>query len=179
MGLQNLKAKGKSFIDKHGEIWKFVKWTVFTGVGASGVELIVFMLLLNFAFASSDPVPITNAVLNYVGVKYAAYMYSYLISTTVGYSIAFVLNRKLTFKADSNPVISAFFAILLVIFNIFACTWIGSALSNVSIAYQWGSMGDLITKIVVMAIPSIWTYPANRFIIHRIKKQPTAPGKIA
>lgn len=166
--------KGKTFIEKHGELWKFIKWSIVTGVGASGVELLVHMLLLDFVFASLHEVPVTNAVLNYIGVKYAGYMYSYMISTTVGYAIAFILNRKVTFKADINPALSAFLAIILVIFNIFAGSWIGSVLSNISVAHHWGNMGDIIIKIVVMTIPSIWTYPANRFIIHRIKKKPEA-----
>ncbi len=176
MRLNNCKIKdrGNSFIQKHGEIWKFIKWSIVTGIGASGVELIVYMLLLKFAFPSLNEVPITNTVLNYIGVKYAGYMYSYLISTTVGYTIAFILNRKVTFKADANPLLSAVYAIILVIFNIFANTWIGSVFSNISVAYHWGSMGDLIIKIIVMAIPSVWTYPANRFIIHRKKKHPAA-----
>ncbi len=170
MKAQTLKAKGKNFVDKHGEVWKFIKWAIFTGVGASGIELIAHMLLLNYVFVSLQGVPVTNAVLLYIKVSDIGYMYSYLISATLGYSIAFVLNRKLTFKADSNPVVSAFFAILLMIFNIFACTWIGSVLSSITVSYQWGSIGDAVTKIISMLIPSLWIYPANRFIIHRKKK---------
>lgn len=167
---QTLKTKGKNFVENHGEIWKFIKWAVFTGVGASGVELIVHMLLLKYVFVSLQGVPVTNAVLLYIKVSDIGYMYAYLISATLGYSIAFVLNRKLTFKADSNPVVSAFFAVLLMIFNIFACTWIGSVLSGIAVSYQWGSIGDAVTKIISMLIPSLWIYPANRFIIHRKKK---------
>ena len=145
---QTLKTKGKNFVENHGEIWKFIKWAVFTGVGASGVELIVHMLLLKYVFVSLQGVPVTNAVLLYIKVSDIGYMYAYLISATLGYSIAFVLNRKLTFKADSNPVVSAFFAVLLMIFNIFACTWIGSVLSGIAVSYQWGSIGDAVTKII-------------------------------
>ncbi len=173
MKKQPLKLKGKSFIENHGEIWKFIKWSLVTGIGASGIELVVHMLLLNYVFVSLHEVPITNAVLNYIGIKYAGYMYAYLISTTIGYSLAFILNRKITFKADSNPAVSAMFAIILIIINIFASIWIGSALSNVAVTHHWGSMGDAVIKIIVMTIPSVWIYPANRFIIHRVKKKPS------
>lgn len=172
MSTLTLKEKGKNFIEKHGEIWKFIKWALFTGVGASGIELLVHMLLLNFVFASLHEVPITNAILTYIKVTDAGYMYAYLISSTVGYAIAFILNRKITFKANSNAAVSIALAVILMVFNIFASTWIGSVLSNVSVAHHWGSMGDAIIKIVTMAIPSIWIYPANRFIIHRKKKKP-------
>jgi putative flippase GtrA len=172
MCVENIRAKGKSFTEKHSEIWKFIKWSLVTGIGASGIELIVHMILLKFVFASLNEVPITNAALNFIGVKYAGYMYAYLISSTIGYTLAFILNRKITFKANSNPAVSAAYAVILVVFNIFASAWIGSVLSNISVANHWGSMSDAIIKIITMTIPSIWIYPANRFIIHRVKKKP-------
>jgi putative flippase GtrA len=172
MSIQTLKIKGKSFTEKHGEIWKFIKWSFFTGVGASGIELVVHMLLLNFVFVSLLNVPVTNELLLYIRITNAGYMYAFFISSTLGYSIAFILNRKLTFKADANAVLSVTFAFILIVFNIFASTWLGSVLSSVSIANQWGSMGDAVIKVITMIIPSIWIYPANRFIIHRVKKKP-------
>lgn len=176
---QTLKAKGKNFVENHGEIWKFIKWVFFTGVGASGIELIVHMLLLNYVFVSLHDIPVTNAVLLYIKISDMGYMYAYLISSTIGYSIAFILNRKLTFKADGNPAVSAVYAFILMVFNIFACTWIGSALSGLFIAYQWGSIGDAVVKVVTMLIPSLWIYPANRFIVHRKKKEPASADVIA
>lgn len=175
---QTLKAKGKNFVENHGEIWKFIKWVLFTGVGASGIELIAHMLLLNFVFASLLNNPVSNPVLLYIKIPNMGYMYAYLISTTIGYSIAFILNRKLTFKADGNPAVSAVYAFILMVFNIFACTWIGSALSGLVIAYQWGNIGDVVVKVVSMLIPSIWIYPANRFIVHRKKKAPASADAI-
>lgn len=174
MSLQTLRQKGKSFTEKHGEIWKFIKWSFFTGVGASGIELVVHMLLLNYVFDALKLVPVTNDAFNFIGIKSAGYMYAYLISTPLGYSIAFILNRKLTFKADSNAAVSATYATILVVFNIFASAWIGSALSNIVVAMQWNSWGDALIKVVTMTIPSVWIYPANRFIIHRVKKKPAA-----
>lgn len=171
---QTLKAKGKGFVEKHDEVWKFVKWAFFTGVGASGTELVLHMILLNFVFTSLRGVPVTASLLLYLKISDMGYMYSYLISATVGYSIAFILNRKLTFKADGNPAVSAVYAFILMVFNIFACTWIGSALSGIFSVYQWGTIGDAVVKIVTMLIPSIWVYPINRFIIHRKKKEPTS-----
>ena len=172
MSSLTLQAKAKSFIEKHGELWKFIKWSLFTGVGASGIELIVHMLLLNFVFAELHNVPVTNSLLLYIKITDAGYMYAFFISSTLGYTIAFILNRKLTFKADSNAAVSVTYAIILVVFNIFASTWLGSVLSNIAVANQWGSMGDAVIKVVTMMVPSIWIYPANRFIIHRVKKKP-------
>lgn len=41
-----------------------------------------------------------------------------------------------------------------------------------------GGFWDMVIKLIGMAIPTLWTYPCNRFIIHRKKKpQTTATEK--
>ena len=158
------------FIEKHAELWKFIKFFVM-GSASSAVELVVHMLLLNFAFAGLLNVVIDNPTLNMIGITSKGYLYAYLISTTIGYLIAFVLNRKITFKADANPVISMILYFIMVIFTIFANGWIGSAITTFAQAHNFtGNLADAIIKIVCMFIPTAWTYPCNRFIIHRHKK---------
>lgn len=67
----------------------------------------MFALLQYVVFKSLNDVPVTDSpVLAFLGVEYKGYMYSYFISTVVGYAIAFVMNRKITFKADANPLLS-------------------------------------------------------------------------
>lgn len=151
------------------ELWKFVKFLL-VGGGSSAVELVVHMVLLSTVFATLNTVPITNSVLNFLGIEYKGYLYAYLISTTVGYTIAFIMNRKVTFKADANPTLSIVLYIIMVVFTIFINTWIGSALSTIAVQKNWGSLGDVAIKILVMIIPTLWTYPLNRFVIHRKKK---------
>ncbi|MGI6248019.1 MAG: hypothetical protein ACOYJX_01245 [Acutalibacteraceae bacterium] len=170
----SLKQKGSRFIEKHGEIWKIIKWVLLTGIGVSGLELVVHMFLLNYVFSSLHNVAVTTPWLLYIKVTDLAYLYAFLISATLGYSIAFIVNRKVTFHADANPALSAFLALLLVIFNIFATAWLGSAVSSLVSVYNWGWFGDVLVKVAVMAVPSLWVYPVNRFIIHRKKKENTA-----
>ena len=33
----------------------------------------------------------------------------------------------------------------------------------------------LLTKLLVMTVPTLWTYPLNRFVIHRKKKAKVEP----
>ena len=161
------------FIDKHKEIWKFIKFSI-AGGGSSAIELVVHMLLLNFVFKSLTDIAITNSTLNMIGITSKGYLYTYLISTTVGYAIAFILNRKITFKADANPTVSMILYVIMVVFTIFANGWIGSAMTTFAQSHSLtGNFWDLVIKLVGMAIPTLWTYPCNRFIIHR-KKKPTA-----
>lgn len=161
----------KKFTEKHAEIWKFIKFTI-AGGSSSAIELVVHMILLNTAFKALTAVPITNSALEMIGIQSKGYLYTYLISTTVGYAIAFILNRKITFKADSNPALSMFLYFIMVVFTIFANGWIGSAMTMFAQAHSLtGNLWDLIIKLIGMAIPTLWTYPCNRFIIHRKKKE--------
>lgn len=100
------KEKIIKFVNKHAEIWKFIKFT-FTGASTSVLELAVFWVLQYVVFKSLNEVPVTdNAVLSFLGIEYKGYMYSYFISAVIGYAAAYIMNRKLTFKADANPVLS-------------------------------------------------------------------------
>ena len=143
----NAVKKGGSFFEKHAEIWKFIKFT-FAGASSSLIELGVFALLQYVVFKSLNDVPVTDSpVLAFLGVEYKGYMYSYFISTVVGYAIAYVMNRKTWFGAFLGTLIK------------------NSGRSNALI--------ELLTKVVVMTVPTLWTYPLNRFVIHR-KKKPVA-----
>lgn len=165
------------FTEKHAEIWKFVKFSI-AGGGSSAIELVVHMLLLNFVFASLTAQVITNPTLNMIGITSKGYLYTYLISTTVGYAIAFILNRKITFKADANPTVSMILYVIMVVFTIFANGWIGSAMTTFAQSHNLvGNLWDMVIKLIGMAIPTLWTYPCNRFIIHRKKKPETEADK--
>ncbi|MDD6728060.1 MAG: GtrA family protein [Eubacteriales bacterium] len=160
----------KRFTQKHAEIWKFIKFSI-AGGGSSVVELIVHMILLNSVFASLTGEPVTSSALNMIGITSKGYLYTYLISTTIGYAIAFILNRKITFKADVNPTLSMILYVIMVVFTIFANGWIGSAMTTFAQSHNLsGNFWDLVIKLIGMAIPTLWTYPCNRFIIHRKKK---------
>ncbi len=163
--------KLKKFIKNHCEIWKFIKFS-FTGISTSVLELGIFMILQHIVFKSLNQVPITdNPLLSFLGINYKGYLYSYLISAIIGYAAAYVMNRKLTFKADANPFLSTVLYTIMVVATILFNTWFGSFLGTYAKANGFdGVFADMVMKIVVMTIPTIWTYPLNRFVIHRQKK---------
>ncbi len=165
------KANITKFVNKHAEIWKFIKFT-FTGASTSVLELAVFWLLQYVIFKSLNEVPVTdNAVLSFLGIEYKGYMYSYFISAVIGYAAAYVMNRKLTFKADANPVLSTILYTIMVVCTITFNTWFGSFLGTLIKNSGYDSVFIvLLTKLVVMTVPTLWTYPLNRFVIHRKKK---------
>ena len=170
MADENKKNIFKKWTEKHAEIWKFIKFCI-AGGGSSAIELVVHMVLLNTVFAAMTAEEISNPTLNMIGINSKGYLYTYLISTTVGYAIAFIINRKVTFKADANPALSMVLYFIMVVFTIFANGWIGSVMTTFAVSRGLeGNIWDLIFKVIGMIIPTLWTYPCNRFIIHRKKK---------
>lgn len=169
-----MKTSFKKFTERHAEIWKFIKFT-FTGASTSALELAVFMLLQHIVFKSLNQTPVTDSpVLAFLGIEYKGYLYSYAISAIIGYAAAYVMNRKLTFKADANPVMSTIIYAVMVACTIAFNTWFGAYLGTVVINHGWdNAIVEMITKVIVMTVPTIWTYPMNRFVIHRKKKDTT------
>lgn len=166
-----MKEKLNAFTKKHAELWKFVKFT-FTGASTSVLELGVFMFLQYVVFKSLNVTPVTdNAVLNFLGIEYKGYLYSYAVSAIIGYAAAYIMNRKLTFKADANPVFSTVVYAIMVACTIAFNTWFGAFLGTVIKNNGWdNALVQALTKLVVMTVPTLWTYPLNRFVIHRRKK---------
>lgn len=169
-----MKNKMTGFTEKHGELWKFVKF-IFTGASSSLLELGVFMFLQYAVFKPLNQVPVTDsAFLSFLGVEYKGYLYSYAISTVIGYAIAYIMNRKLTFKADANPVLSTVIYAVMVACTIIFNTWFGAFLGTFVKNNGWDNvLVEMLMKILVMTVPTIWTYPMNRFVIHRKKKEVT------
>ena len=134
------------------------------------------MLFLNLLM--KFPLPITAPHNVYTttdmikaGIEYKGYMYSYFISAVIGYAAAYIMNRKLTFKADANPILSTVLYTIMVICTITFNTWFGSFLGTLIKNSGHDSVFIvLLTKLIVMTVPTLWTYPLNRFVIHRKKK---------
>ena len=169
---KNGMEKAVSFTQKHSEIWKFIKFT-FTGASTSVLELAVFAFLQYVVFKSLNQVPVTDSpILDFLGIEYKGYMYSYFISAVIGYAAAYIMNRKLTFKADANPVLSTVLYAIMVVCTIAFNTWFGAYLGTVIQNKGYDSVFIvLLTKLVVMTVPTLWTYPLNRFVIQRKKKK--------
>ena len=130
------------------------------------------MILKYVDYKSLNVTPVTdNAVLNFLGIEYKGYLYSYAISAIIGYAAAYIINRKLTFKADANPVFStAVYAIMVactIAFNTWFGAFLGTLIKNNGLD---NALVQALTKLVVMTVPTLWTYPLNRFVIHRKKK---------
>lgn len=169
-----MKEKFKSFTEKHAEIWKFIKFS-FTGVSTALLDLVVFSFLFYVVFKSMNQTPVTdNAVLAFLGIKYKGYMFAYFISTTVSYIASYIMNRKLTFQSNSNLLLSTVLFAIMVICTIAFSTWFGGFLGTlIKDSGHENVFTVLLTKLLVMLVPMIWTYPLQRFVIYKNKAVPT------
>ena len=83
-------------------------------------------------------------------------MYSYAISAVIGYAAAYVMNRKLTFQADANPVLSTILYTIMVVCTIAFNTWFGAYLGTIVTNHHWDSVFiTLLTKLLVMTVPTV------------------------
>lgn len=167
-----MKEKAVLFVDNHKEIWKFIKFT-FTGASTSILEMAVYALLQYVVFSSLQGVPVEDSpILSFLGIEYKGYLYSYLISAIIGYAAAYIMNRKLTFNSDANPLVSTILYAIMVVCTIAFNTWFGAFLGTWITNNGWNSFWmDMLVKLIVMTLPTIWTYPLSRFVIHRRKSE--------
>ena len=170
--IQTRKGRAEAFIERHKEIWKFAKF-LFTGASTSVLQLSVQMFLLYVVFtAPAFSEPVTNSpFLEFLGIGYWGYVYSYFISAVIGYAAAYVMNRKLTFKSDADPLVSTILYTIMVVCTIIFTTWLGSFLGTILIEQGWKNIWtDMLLSLFTMTVPTVWTYPLSRFVIHRKKK---------
>lgn len=161
----------KSFIERHTELWKFIKFNI-TVIITSALDIISYMILLYAVFRTMNDIPLPdNDLLSLLGIKYKGYLFSYLISTSIGYIAAYLINRKITFHSDINPVYSSVLYFALAVFNILISSWIGGIFGSVIAAKGISSpILEIVSKFIIINIPTIWTYPIERYII-QIKKK--------
>lgn len=168
-----MKESIMAFVEKHKEAWKFIKF-IFTGLSTSILQLAVQLFLLYVVFAGPKfSQPLTdNSFFAFLKIDYLGYAYSYFISAVIGYAAAYIMNRKITFKSDANPVVSTILYFIMVVCTIFITTWMGGFFGTLLKNNGWNNVfTDGVLSFVIMQIPVLWTYPLSRFVIHRKKKE--------
>lgn len=157
---------------RYPELWKFIKFN-FTLIVTSALDLIIYTFLFYCVFTRFNEVPIKdNAFLSFLGIHYKGYLYAYGISTTLGYVAAYLMNRKLTFHSDVNPVGSSIQYAIMAFATIIFSTWLGGVVGTFMQEHSISNpFTELLAKFIVINIPTIWTYPLERFVIQRKKKR--------
>ena len=153
-------------------MWKFLKFNICVVV-TSVLDIISYMFLLYVVFKGQCNTPLPeSALLSLLGIRYKGYLYSYLISTLIGYIAAYLINRKVTFKSNINPLYSSVLYAALAIFNILVSSYLGGMFGTYITSHGMSSPTiEMVSKFVIINIPTIWTYPLERYIIQINKKE--------
>lgn len=166
-----LKDKINAFSKGHPELWKFVKFNISVFI-TSALDIISYLFLLYFVFKGGKDIPLPdNALLSLLGIKYKGYLISYLISTSIGYISAYLINRKITFHSDINPVYSSVMYLILAVFNILVSSYIGSVFGAFMQSNNLSTpIAEAVAKFIIINIPTLWTYPVERYVIQLRRK---------
>ena len=165
-------AEKPTFAVRHPEWWKFIKFNICIVV-TTALDVSIYLFLQYFVFDELNAVPVTdNALLRFLRIEYRGYLYSYAISTTAGYVAAYLINRKLTFHSDVNAALSGFLYVIMVVFTILFDTWLGGVVGTIMQNNGWSTpVTELLMKCLIINVPTIWTYPLERFVIQRQRKK--------
>ncbi len=167
-----MKERLKKFTLEYPELWKFIKFNICVIV-TSALDICSYLFLLYVVFKNQNSTPLPESqLLSLLGIRYKGYLFAYLISTTLGYAAAFLINRKITFHANINVVGSSVMYFALAVFNILVSSWIGSVFGAYTAEHSLSSpLLEIVSKFIIINIPTLWTYPLERFVIQRKKKK--------
>jgi len=174
------RLENNKFAHRHPELWKYVKFFLVGAVtslpdwGSYMVSLYA-LRALGVTGTSAALLVMERFVDPVEGFPFAVVVYSYLISTTIGYICAYILNRKATFQANNSVAWSGFLYAVMVVFTIivngiFLGPFVSSQIARIGLPI---ALSEGIAKLIVMSLPGIWTYPLCRFVIY--KKKETSP----
>lgn len=179
-------AKGSfsNFTKKHDEIWKFIKFS-FAGVSSFVVQYLVDLLFHYVVFRSLQGQTIDNPVLRFLEIdSHMDAALAYFVAATVGYIIAYLMNRKVTFNAKGHLTRSIIIYVIMVVATIFITAWLKGFLINVAersghVNPETGQVTFLIDTLIfifTVTVPFLWTYPLQRFIINPPQKKAQTDG---
>lgn len=148
------------------ELWKFIKFNI-SVIVTSVLDVVTYLVLIYTVFKSQCNAQLPDsALLSLLGIKYRGYLYAYIISTSVGYIAAYIINRKITFESNVNPLYSSVLYFILALANILVSSWIGGIFGSVMVSRGINTpLMQIASKFIIINIPTLWTYPLERYVI--------------
>ncbi|MCL2300854.1 MAG: hypothetical protein FWC27_12000 [Firmicutes bacterium] len=169
-----------AFARNHKELWTFVKFAAVSTICAAVEFAAQFAARALYKALDVQTLPglfffrrLEESTQLSPGYTLAMVVYAFMTSTAIGYMIGFFINRGATFHADGNIALGIFLNILLIIFTICANSLIGPWIegSLPKLGFLPPGLIPALAKVLSMVATVVWIYPANRFLIHRKKKE--------
>lgn len=163
-------------INSNEDVRQMVLFTLFSFIcGASQLVITYLLSLLRFAGgvleAKFAGLPVGTITI--FGYPTTAEFIGFLVGSIVGQVLTFVLNRKKTFKATNNIVVSVIMYVILALFIIFMQTLLGGAVTQA----LWAAKPDadeflklvfnLVGQLVAGIAALIISFLGNKFLVMR------------
>ena len=154
------------FTENHKELWKFVKFILTCG-GTSILYFVVYYLCEYVFFKHLNATPVTdNPVLSFLGIQFVGTACSYFIASFCSFAASYVINRKVTFKSNSNilfsTVLYTIMTVLTVITTIFLpltliAGWYGMNFTHMpELTWPYGYPVIIIVSNIIVIVCLIW-----------------------
>ncbi len=155
----------RRFTQRHAGLVQFIKFALL-GLVASAVELAVFALCNFWLFRPLAVRPFSWWLIDYsVPNGGLCAFWAFVISYAAGQITNFLVQRKYTFHARSNPALSALLYVLAIL-AVYAFTlWLPTVTRAPFTALLGETAGDFAVKIVNMFSSMLILYPINKYVV--------------
>ncbi|MBR2590627.1 MAG: hypothetical protein IKE65_06865 [Clostridia bacterium] len=169
-----MKKFFKAFPEKYPKLWEFIKF-VFTAFSTTILYYIVFWIGQATLVEPLKDVEVHSSILKFLGYdENLGLAISYLLASFLSYAASYIMNRKVTFKSNSNVLVSTILFALMVVVTTAFTAWFGTFATNWAQAqggfWASGFVSSLLIPTVAMLIPFVWTFPFQKYVIYRNKK---------
>lgn len=168
-----MKEKFTAFTEKHYKLWEFIKF-VFTACSTTVLYYIIFWVMDAALEKPLAGVEVHSAILHFLGIdSNLGLAIAYLSASFLSYVASYIMNRKVTFKSNSNILLSTILFALMVVVTTAFTSWFGT------FATEWASakggflasgfVKSIVIPTIAMLIPFVWTFPFQKYVIYRNK----------
>lgn len=187
------KSGFKVWTEKHAQLWQIIKFTLVSMIAGTS-EMVLYNIFLWVLKGPLQDISVNWFIFNYPGGPEGAVLeggviarggacvlVAYLISTTVGNFVSFVVNRKTTFKSVANVKFSIIATMVMIVFIIFYSTvlgglansWVGTwkLFQNTDGNFLLTFLKQNIGKFLITIITFVFVFLMNKFVILREEKK--------
>ncbi len=156
--------------DKKSDSLRQIIMYALLGCVASVVELAVFALCNYLLFSDLKSVDFSWGMFAYTADNGGlCYFLALAVSFIAAQTVNFILQRKKTFAADNNPVVSAVLFAVMMLGIFLLQLWLPCVLRASLSAFVGADTAELLLKILCMFLGFVITYPLNKYVIMRKK----------
>lgn len=158
----------RTFTETHADLYQMIKFLVL-GLIASVVEFVVFALCNYVFFKNVGDAPVVWFIFNYTSANGGLCAF---LSMAISYAAAqvtnFIIQRKYTFKAKNNALLSAFLYTLMVLGTYVFVMWLPSVIGPFFYGALGADLGAIIVKIICQTSSALIQFPLNKFVVMKV-----------